>query len=41
MSIETHILHAGDDAFEDERRLARLLAVGYVKELREAVYAEH
>ncbi len=30
----------GDDAHDDEHRLARLFAVGYVKGLREAVYAE-
>ncbi len=29
-----------DDAHDDEHRLARLFAVGYVKGLREAVYAE-
>jgi hypothetical protein len=30
----------GDDEFKDELRIARLFAVGYIKGLREAVYAE-
>ena len=35
-----HYPRMGDDTFDDEQRLARLFAVGYVKGLREAVYAE-
>ena len=30
----------GDDTYDDEFRSARVFAVGYVKGLREAVYAE-
>ena len=35
-----HYPKMGDDDFDDEHRLARLFAVGYIKGLREAVYAE-
>lgn len=35
-----HYPKMGDDSFSDEHRLARLFAVGYLKGLREAVYAE-
>lgn len=35
-----HYPRMGDETFDDEQRLARLFAVGYVKGLREAVYAE-
>jgi len=35
-----HYPKMGDDEFEDELRIARLFAVGYIKGLREAVYAE-
>ena len=35
-----HYPKMGDDSFSDENRLARLFAVGYLKGLREAVYAE-
>ena len=35
-----HYPKMGDEDFEDEQRLARLFAVGYIKGLREAVYAE-
>ena len=35
-----HYPKMGGDDFDDELRLARLFAVGYIKGLREAVYAE-
>jgi len=35
-----HYPKMGDDSFGDELRLARLFAVGYLKGLRQAVYAE-
>ena len=35
-----HYPKMGDDSFDDELRLARLYAVGYLRGLREAVYAE-
>ena len=35
-----HYPKMGDDDFSDDHRLARLFAVGYLKGLREAVYAE-
>ena len=35
-----HYPKMGDDGFSDEHSLARLFAVGYLKGLREAVYAE-
>ena len=35
-----HYPKMGDEGFKDELRLARLFAVGYLKGLREAVYAE-
>ena len=35
-----HYPKMGDDSFKDEHRVARLFAVGYIKGLREAVYAE-
>ena len=35
-----HYPKMGDDDFSDEYRVARLFAVGYLKGLREAVYAE-
>ena len=36
-----HFPKMGDEGFSDEHRIARLFAVGYVKGLREAVYAEN
>ncbi len=35
-----HYPRMGDETFDDELRLARLFAVGYIKGLREAVYSE-
>jgi mannonate dehydratase len=35
-----HYPKMGDEDFADEHRLARLFAVGYIKGIREAVYAE-
>ena len=35
-----HYPKMGDKDFNDKHHLARLFAVGYVKGLREAVYAE-
>ena len=35
-----HYPKMGDDDFDDENQLARLFALGYIKGLREAVYAE-
>jgi len=35
-----HYPKMGDESFSDDHRLARLFAVGYLKGLREAVYAE-
>ena len=35
-----HYPKMGDESYEDEHRMARLFAVGYLKGLREAVYAE-
>lgn len=35
-----HYPKMGDEGFADEHRIARLFAVGYLKGLREAVYAE-
>jgi len=35
-----HYPKMGDDSYSDELRIARLFAVGYLKGMREAVYAE-
>ena len=35
-----HYPRMGDESFDDKHRIARLFAVGYLKGLREAVYAE-
>ena len=39
-AARNHYPKMGDDRFGDEHGIARLFAVGYLKGLREAVYAE-
>ena len=35
-----HYPRMGDESFDDDLRLARLFAVGYIKGLHQAVYSE-